>query len=291
MSDQRGERKYSHEEIRKQIDDIGTVGGPIVGDIGLLQITCTAGNQEFYDNMLNAIECGCGSEGPTSSLCKAIAAGDILYQEPFSCMVDLIQNYSNCDENIPSEKRQAAYKAFADVTGYKAFDLSKGFSTLEDETKKLLMLNSFYIFMPIFILIIIMIWLMVGFGWFDWAAGLFFTVIAFIVLYGFAVFYRINAHNIINNRSKQLLSDAEAAQANFENSIAYWPQGLFAVACAVTSTGTTGWTCNEVNPCPPCAGTARAPGTCGGARNLEADEEPRPRRRRAPLKRAGRTFD
>lgn len=289
MSVAPSDQNYSHEGIRKQIDNL-VPHIAAVGATPLQQVTCTGGNQTFFNDMQNAVDCACPSEGPSSSLCRAIAAGDVLYQEPFSCMVDLIQNYANCGEDISSSKRQAAYKAFADVTGYKPMDLSKSFDALAQENKNLTNLNAFYIFVPIMILAIIMIWLMVGFGWFDWTAGLFFTVIVFIVLYTFAVMYRIHAHNIINNRSSALKTDAQNAQKNFENSIAYWPQGLFSVACAVTSTGTTGWTCNEVEPCPPC-GVANTRATCGVRNfNVETDDDAPRRGRKKRVTRATRRF-
>ena len=133
--------------------------------------------------------------------------------------------------------------------------------------------------MPIFILSLIAIWLMVGFSWFNWIVGLYLTVLTFVVLYAFAIFYRIHASDYLYNQNKKLQNDATNAQKNFENSIAYWPQGMFAVACAVTSTGTTGWVCNEP-ACPPCSGgpvpntksSGCGKGVCGGATRKEEPE-------------------
>lgn len=244
MSKQSGEQ-YSHDALRKQIDNVN-VGGPPLG--------CTGSNQELFNQVQNAAECACASEGTVGGpLCDAISAGRVMKQKPFSCMVDLIEDYSDCNKNIPENKRKAAYKAFSDVTGYKQANLNKIFSTVDENFDAIANFNSFYMFMPTMILLLIIIWLMVGFRWINWVLGLFFSSLVFVVLYGFSVMYRIHFQNYINSKSKVIQNQATLTQQSFENSIAYWPQGLFAAACAVTNNGQTGsWSCNDKNPCPPC---------------------------------------
>lgn len=258
MNVQSGEQ-YSHEAVRKQINGNINVGGPPIQQcqsmINTLQITgCTGGDQELFNQVQKAAVCSCGSEGIGGGpLCAALAAGEVVTQQPFSCMIDLINNYANCDENISSSKRRAAYEAFSDVTGYKPADLNKIFNTINDDFESLVKFNVFYMFMPVLILLLIIIWLMVGFRWMDWPLGLFFTVLVIVILYGFSIVYRIHFQSWIDSRNTTIQNQATIAQKSFENSIAYWPQGLFAAACAVTCDGTTGcWTCNENNNCPPC---------------------------------------
>lgn len=161
---------------------------------------------------------------------------------PFSCMINLIKNYAYCGESISDDKVQAAYEAFVDVTGYKTADLNAAFNTIMETNEALLNFNVFYIFTPIFILILLAVWFMVGFSWINWVVGLFISGVAFIVLYGFAVFYRIQVQDYLDSQNNKLHGYVDTAQKNLENSVAYWPQGLFAVACAVTSDD---WKCNE----------------------------------------------
>ena len=212
---------------------------------------CTGGNQLLFDQVQEAVDCACGSEGPAGgSLCQAIAAGEIMSQAPFSCMIDLLTGqYSECDIAIPSDKLQAAYNAFTEVTNYQPINLSKVFNDLNTEQKKLIRFNAFYIFMPIMILILIIIWMLVGFGWIQWEPALYFTILSIILLYGFSIAYRIHTERFLNTQYQNTQHYAQQAQQNYQNSVAYWPQGIYAIACALTSTGTTGWTCNAYNPC------------------------------------------
>ena len=102
MSTQSAEQ-YSHEAVRKQIDGNINVGGPPVqqypSTLQMPQATsCTGGDQQLFDQVQRAAECACASEGLNGGpLCAAIAAGQVVTQQPFSCMVDLINNYSSCE--------------------------------------------------------------------------------------------------------------------------------------------------------------------------------------------------
>lgn len=235
----------------------------------LLQVTgCTAGNQDMFNTMQMAVDCACSSEGPNASLCRAVIAGNIAFTEPFSSMIDLIQNDSNCGTNIPSQKRQQAYNAFSEVTGYKPINLSNSFNTISSTNKTIVNFTASYIFAPVFIVIIIAVWIMVGFGWFNWAIGIYLTGLAFIILYGFSILYRLHTDSFIDSQNTKLQNDAVNAQQNFANSIAYWPQGLFAVASAVNSTGSTGWLCNGPTSIQGCAS-----GNCPESKEVERSKD------------------
>ena len=272
--------QYSHEIVRNQIDGNVNVGGPPIqqyqSTMNTLQVTgCTGSDQELFNQVQKAAECACGSEGfGGGPLCDAIVAGQVVSQQPFSCMIDLINNYSNCYQDIPLAKRKAAYQAFSEVTGYRPANLNNMFDTINSDFETLVNFNSFYMFAPTLILLLILIWLMVGFRWINWVLGLFFTVLVIVILYGFSILYRIHFQNWIRSRNTTIQNEATAAQKSFENSIAYWPQGLFAASCAVTCDGTTGcWTCNDNSNCPPCSGGNRV-GTsrfCGAS--YDEDEE------------------
>lgn len=250
--------KYSYDFVRNQIDGNINVGGSPIHNsqqFQVLQVTgATGSNQELFNQVQSAIEYACGSEGPEGGpLCAALAAGQVASQPPFNCMIDLIQNYSNCGEDIPKPKREAAFKVFSDVTGYKSIDIGSIFTSFNRDISALFNLNAFYMFVPVMILFLIIIWLMVGFRWMNWVLGLFFTVLVIVVLYGFSILYRVTIENYVRSHTPLVQNELNAFQENFENSIAYWPQGLFAAACAVTCNGSTGcWACNRSPVCPPC---------------------------------------
>lgn len=192
------------------------------------------------------------ADGPLQA---AMSTGEMANTLPFSCLVDILTGpYSNCTVDIPRAKRQAAYEAFSDITGYQPMNLERAFSSIGSDFNALSNFNAFYMFIPTLILLLVGIWLMVIFKWFNWVVGLFLSSFVLVILYGASVAYRVHFQTYLENRNKTVLNEARLAQFRFENSIAYWPQGISAAACAVTcTTGTTGcWTCNGGTICPPC---------------------------------------
>lgn len=265
MSD---EAQYLHERVRQQI------GGPPISAAQGSQIGPAQGpgcDPALFTQVQGAVDCAC-AEGTEGTLCDAIAAGQIMQQQPWSCMTELVDQFMNCGEDISEEKRKAAWTAFTNATGFKGIDYAKIGNELADQQALVINLNAFYLWVPLFIVILVLVWLMVGFGWFSWALGLFLTVLAFGILYSFNIAYRIHADRIMENRKKAFSTFAHDAQSQFENSVAYWPQGMFSVACAVTCDGDDCWSCNEVKSCPPCP-----PGVgFSRARGKMAYEEPEP---------------
>ena len=290
MSAQNGEQEYSHETVHNQVNPPPKVGGPPVQSLVPLLEGCTGANPELFNQVQAAVDCACielGSEH--ASLCRATRAGDIFASEPFDCLVKVIEDQAGCDHQFNDATTKQAYQTFIDITGIQPINMNQVFTNLQNETKAVINFNAFYVFIPILILILIGIWLIVAFGWINWALGLFITTFVFVFLYGFSILYRITAQNYLRGRGKSLQNMATEAQENFQNGIAYLPQALFSVACADVAEGGTGyWTCNEV----PCVGSARVQSRgckgsrCRGIVNEEYDEEDEtPRRRRVQRRR------
>lgn len=230
-------------------------------DLGVTGPTGCSGND--FSNLQNLIDNCCGTSG---SICDAINAGSLTKQVPFSCMIDLIQNYSTCGTDIPADKRQQAYNAFITVTGYEPLNMNQVFDILYNENLERTQFNSFYFYIPVLILYLVGIWIMVIFSMLAWPMGLFLTVAYTVILLGFALAYDTHLSNYFKGHNDQLQTLATQSQQNFQNSLAYWNQGFFAAACAVTCPpGSTGcWLCNDPNsvksvksvkPCVPCNNT------------------------------------
>lgn len=167
-------------------------------------------------------------------------------EEPFSCMIDLINN-SKCGQAIPADKRMKAAQTFAEVTGYTPPDYNVIFTAIYSQMQSAVDFNSGYLYSPIMVLSLGFIWLGVGFGWFNWVVGIFLSLMSFVVLYGFSVAYRVHAKTWLREKEAENLAYIQTIQASFANSVAYWPQGLFAVACAIECDGDNCWKCND--PC------------------------------------------
>lgn len=230
--------------------DDGQAGGPPIPENQL-----PGCNDVLATQVQQALDCSyvenTMADGPLQA---AMSTGEMANTLPFSCLIDILTGpYSNCNVDIPRAKRQAAYEAFSDVTGYQPMNLERAFSSIGSDFNALSNFNAFYMFIPTLILLFVGIWLMVIFKWFNWVVGLFLSSFVLVILYGASVAYRVHFQTYLENRNKTVLNEARLAQFRFENSIAYWPQGIAAAACAVTCTGGTGcWTCNGGVLCPPC---------------------------------------
>lgn len=208
----------------------------------VLQVTgCTAGDAELYNAVERSIECSIASQGPNvGPLGQSLLLAEAASQPPLSCMLNLAR--SPCDE-IPEDRRRAAYNAFTSVTRLQPVQLDTFFSQVTEEQRQVLNFNAFYIYFPLFVVIIIGLWLMVGFNWISWPVGLFLSVLMFIILYAFSILYRIQVYNVLSNQDSIWQTNATNIQSNLANSVAYLPQGLFAASCAVT--GDDSWSCNQ----------------------------------------------
>lgn len=202
-------------------------------------------NNELFQRVQAAAATGVcnGNDGP---LCRAINTANM---EPVQCMMDLLANYSRCGTPIPEDKRKKAYEAFVASTGYQPADLSAVSGQLDQNLTDLVAFNGFYMFAPAALLIIILIWIMVGFRRMAWELGLFLTVFVVVVMYTFSIAYRTHFNSFIAGRNSRVQTQLNSAQKNFQDSLAYWPEGMFAAACAVTCDNNNCWGChNNRNP-------------------------------------------
>jgi len=210
---------------------------------------CNPSSFNLYNNVQNAIDCTIASQGPNvSSLGQAVILADLNAKEPYVSMNKLLSSkYVKCDHTIPVTKQIAAAKAFYEVSGYKPLDLNNIFNKIFESECGQLNANALYFFVSVFILLVILIWIMVSTKLINALTGLYLTLITFIVLYYFSVIYRISLRTSLQKRNEYIHSKIDEAQTNFESSIAYYPQTLYAIASAVMN-GCDGWTCNEEEP-------------------------------------------
>lgn len=171
---------------------------------------------------------------------------ELFKEPPLSCLIDLVHNYMYCGESIPQAKRILAYKAFVDVTGYKPINFEEIFKDLEKQHGDFINFNSYYIYFPIAVIVIIFLWGLVLVNRLSWAEALFGTITVLIILYIFAMAYRIHGNDYLSNKNQQFAEKAKEIQQNNENIIAYLPQGLLAVACAITCNNRSCWKCNPL---------------------------------------------
>ena len=221
-------------------------------------MNCAAGcdNTAFQQLQQNVDSC-CGAEGAiNNSLCRAIAVGNAANTQPISCLINLINEYMTCGKPIPPEKITAAYEAFVQVTGYQPPNVNGAINYTTDELNKITMATAFFVFFPMMILLVALIWILVALKLMDWGLGLFLTVVVVVLLYVFAILYRQYVQSTTKNLNNNLKTINQQSLANQQQTIAYTNQGLMAAACAITcQSGTKCWTCNSNEPassCLPC---------------------------------------
>lgn len=205
---------------------------------------------KMYERMQDAIDCVCnGASGPTGSLCQAVQASNLLNTVPFTSMVELITGpYSICQSVIPPEHRQAAYDSFVSITGYTPPNLTQVVTTISNNQKSLANYTALYVFLILLMLAIIILAILVLVSVLTWPMGIIIAVLIFLSLYTISLAYTLGAQRMIDDQSSQILETVTNEQSNFQNTVAYWPQGLFGIASTLTATGATGatgiWPCN-----------------------------------------------
>ena len=174
---------------------------------------------------------------------------------PLSCVAQIIEKYMDCDTKLTTTQEIAAYNAWTSTTGYTPLDMNKVFSTMQTQADDLFNLNSFYFFIPVLLLILIILGILIFASKLRWEVGLLFALLAIYLLYGFSIAYRIVAQNSYHDQYAQLQNQASSNAKAYQQSVAYYPQGLLAVSCAITCNGacdpTTCWTCNDKSKCKP----------------------------------------
>jgi len=209
--------------------DIDDIGGPLSGKQSVAAFTPSKGCHPFPPKPSPPEPCPPGDNCP-----------------PLSCVQELIKNNMYCGQRFTSEQEQKAFKAFTEVTQWNPINLEEVFAQMRNQADDIFMLNAYYFFIPLLILIIIVIWVFVLTYRINWILALFLSILAILTLYLFSIAYRNAAENSYNNHYNNLRNIARSAQQSYEKSIAYWIQGLLASACAVTNcTDKPSWTCNK----------------------------------------------
>ncbi len=166
---------------------------------------------------------------------------------PFSCMVDLIRNYSNCGERLTEQQEIRAFEIFRQVTGYEPVNIEHIVDSINSQDRFVVNFTGFYMFIPILLLALIGLLLAIVYSWINWADGLYLMSLAIAILYGFNMLYRTLAINSLNNDGNILHEEADRARLNLEHSVAYLPQAMYAIACAITTpSNIPSWVCNGI---------------------------------------------
>jgi len=168
--------------------------------------------------------------------------------DPMQCMEKYLNGpYATCGADMPQELKDKAFEIFKQVTGFTNIGTEELADAISADQQTMLAYTAYYIFVPIMFLSWILIWIGFGYGMYDWPLALLLSTLTFIVLYFASVFYRINAQVYLDQRNTFIKDNVDASQQAFNDSVAFWPQAMYAIACAVAGDD---WECND--PCKNC---------------------------------------
>lgn len=192
--------------------------------------------EQIYQEVNNAVSNAIYQQGAgVTGLGKAVAVST---SSPITTFYDLITKFPT----LNSQMIDKAVKAFKDTTGLDPATLTvssvQTTSSAKQIGKQIINFNAFYIFFPVGLVFFIGIWLMMGFGWFDWAVAIYLSFLLILIIYTFDVMYRIHAQHAIDNvvdEETTTVSTSEETTQNMKTFIAYLPQLVHAIGTALSS--------------------------------------------------------
>jgi hypothetical protein len=129
-------------------------------------------------------------------------------------------------EDIPMDVKQQAFEKHIQTTGYNLFDQTKLTEQQLNNTKRLIINTSFYVFFSLFLIFTILLLVLMYYRIIDVVIGLYLIILFSLIIYIASVLYRhqtishaISSTNVINQ-------DILQNQMDFENSIAFQPQAI-----------------------------------------------------------------
>jgi len=187
----------------------------------------------FRETQCDVTNC-CGNDnGSTNPLCQALKIGNMANSQPLSCILNLMEN----NPQLSKSQIEAGYKAFVDVTGYKPYENNNDVVIQQEMVQKQMSyITSFYIYFPICIILLIAIWILVGYNVFPWTVGIILSIFLILIIFIFSAIYTYQFEQLILHNKSITQEEMQNIKEQYQQSIALWPQAMFSVICAITNT-------------------------------------------------------
>lgn len=230
-----------------------------------MMTTVDTTDPELFGKVQDAITMAVEAEGAAAGpLAQAVLAGQNAHSLPQSCINPYLEKI-NCGRPLSEKQRCAALKAFQSVTGYQPFDMTLLVAAYTEQQVKMLNFIAYYIFIPLIIITLIVVWVLVGFGMIAWEAGFWYSVFVITILMIFKVGFSLHGQSWIKKQAQLIVTGVNQSQADFENAVAYFPAAQYAVACAVNGDC---WNCDCVH----CASSGETCGPCHDKNKHDHDD-------------------
>jgi hypothetical protein len=144
--------------------------------------------------------------------------------------------YQGCSSSMPSTRsstnfsmlstsqKQQAFETAVQTTGYNLFDLTKITNASLDNTKQIVNNTSFYVFLSLFLILIILLLTMIYYNVIDTVVGIYLIVLFSIIIYIMSVLYRFHTLSQSISSTNVINQDIVANQVQYENSLAMQSQ-------------------------------------------------------------------
>lgn len=169
---------------------------------------------------------------------------------PLSCMINLIDNYMNCNQKFPEDKLTAAYNAYIKTLNINPPNQEAFINSIRS---KILSANEFisiYIFALLgFIVLVLIVTIFVASGK-SLGPAMYLALTVLMIIYSANITYRLYWRSKNIESFDDLVTNAQKDDKAYKDSIAYMPQALMAVACAITcdqqSNPKDCWSCTQI---------------------------------------------
>lgn len=147
----------------------------------------------------------------------------------------VVANYLKQNNNTP-EQIALATTIFQQTVP----NISNSTYNLDSQTVDDIVAIGYYIFVPIILISIVVIWYAYVVGWIPWSTAIFSFILVFIVCYICFISFRIICTRLEQALGTNFYNTITTQQQDTLNNIAYWPKGLLAVMYALQASQENG---------------------------------------------------
>lgn len=159
---------------------------------------------------------------------------DKLSRKPYTCLINLIEKYPSFTNKIPDDIAKEAFDSYKNTTGVDRATVIKNLlSAFNNDTSKLTIVNTIFIFIPLALMLLIVIWVLFASNALSLGVSLFLSVFILLIIYTFCVVYRLIIYNNLTT-SIDFSNYVDQLNESERNNVLYFAQGLLTAACKIS---------------------------------------------------------
>jgi uncharacterized membrane protein len=160
-----------------------------------------------------------------------------LGRPPVSCLLDLVANHLSCNQPVDLGKLKTAWDTFLQNSGLHLPSVGTATSYATELAQRLGGLFSLFMYLPLFILGIFVIWGLVGLRKIGWGLGFFLTILLVFFLYLMTVLFRYTIEQIIVRVVNYVQNYANKHSGEIKSVLSKAPAAALSAVCTYTGHG------------------------------------------------------